>query len=168
MHFQTKAECEEWLRDRKRLKPDAVPEIRVHRVAYPAEPYLVFGMSHWIANSVTYRKPTLLWITEWSIWPSSENWHLYYKLRHSYDDTRLLHEASGHLFLEHESEDLTSFLQIAMLNGWGGYVLTDADYVNAFFSHDEYIDFFAKTDDHLAEVRKEFKDRESVRWRVQG
>jgi hypothetical protein len=30
-----------------------------------------------------------------------------------------------------------------MLNGWGGYILTQAHYLNAFFSHDEYIDFFA-------------------------
>ena len=67
-------------------------------------------MAHWIATSLTYRMPTLLWITEWSIWPSSENWHLHYKLRHSYGDLRLLHEAPGHLFLGHESEDLASFL----------------------------------------------------------
>jgi hypothetical protein len=31
-----------------------------------------------------------------------------------------------------------------MLNGWGGYVLTGANYVNAFFSHDEYIRFFGR------------------------
>ena len=80
-----------------------------------------------------YRSPALVWITEWGIWGSSENWHLYYKLRRSYGDLRLLHEAPGHLFLGHESEDLTSFLQIAMLNGWGGYILTQADYLNAFF-----------------------------------
>ena len=97
--------------------------------------------------------PTLLWITETGIWPSSENWHLYYRLRQSYSDHVLLHEAPGHLFLEHETEDLASFLQIAMLNGWGGYVLTEADYVNAFFSHDEYIDFFADTNELLADVR---------------
>jgi len=103
-----------------------------------------------------YRSPALLWITEWGIWGSSENWHLYYKLRQSYGDCRLLHEAPGHLFLGHESEDLASFLQIAMLNGWGGYVLTHANYVNAFFSHDEYIDFFAALDENLAGIRKEF------------
>jgi len=28
--------------------------------------------------------------------------------------------------------------------------------VNAFFSHDEYIDFFAKLDANLAEVREKF------------
>jgi hypothetical protein len=97
--------------------------------------------------------PTLLWITECGIWPSSENWHLYYKLRQAYGDQRLLHEAPGHLFLEHEAEELTSFLQVATLNGWGGYVLTDANYVNALFSHDEYIDFFADNNDNLTQVR---------------
>jgi hypothetical protein len=44
-----------------------------------------------------------------------------------------------------------------MLNGWGGYVLTQANYVNAFFSHDEYIDFFAKEPENLAVVRKELR-----------
>ncbi len=105
-----------------------------------------------------YRSPALVWITEWGIWGSSENWHLYYKLRQSYGDLRLLHEAPGHLFLGHESEDLTSFLQVAMLNGWGGYILTQADYLNAFFSHDEYIDFFAAEGGLglFEDIRKEF------------
>jgi hypothetical protein len=138
------------------LKPDAVPESQVEHIPYPSQPYRVYCLARWIANSLTYQMPTLLWITEWSIWPSSENWHLYYKLRHSYGDLRLLPEAPGHLFLGHESEDLSSFLQIAMLNGWGGYILTQADYVNAFFSHDEYINFFAKLDGNLADVRKEW------------
>ena len=40
-----------------------------------------------------------------------------------------------------------------MLNGWGGYILPQADYVNAFFSHDEYIDFFACHESNLAEIR---------------
>jgi len=96
----------------------------------------------------------LLWLTEWGLWPSSENWHLYYKLRQTCNDPRLLDEAPGHLFLEHETEDLASVLQVAMLNGWGGYVLTEADYVNAFFSHDEYIDFFANHDANLTPVRE--------------
>ena len=50
----------------------------------------------------------------------------------------------------------SSFLEVAVLNGWGGYILTQANYVNAFFSHDEYIGFFAMLDENLAEVRKEF------------
>jgi hypothetical protein len=145
--------------------PDVVPEVLVERVDYPPEPHRIFVIAHWIARSLTVRAQTLLWVTERDIWPSSENWHLYYKLRHSYGDLRLLHEAPGHLFLGHELEDLASFLQIAMLNGWGGYVLTHANYVHVFFSHDEYIDFFAERDGDLAGVRKEFGIGESSRSR---
>jgi hypothetical protein len=117
MRFCTKEECGDWLRGRERPKPDVVPETQVERIHHPPEPYRIFYMAHWIANSLTYRMPTLRWVTEWNIWPSSENWHIYYKLRQGYQDLRLLHEAPGHLFLGHESEDLASFLQIAMLNG---------------------------------------------------
>ena len=165
MRFYTSQECEEWLRGRARSKPNAIPENQVERFGYPKESYRIFAMTHWIAASITLRQPTLLWITEWGIWPSSENWHLYYKLRHAYGDQQLLQESPGHLFLEHEVEDLASFMQIAILSGWGGYILTDADYVNAFFSHDEYIDFFATVDENLADVR-EFGTRMAIRLRV--
>jgi hypothetical protein len=156
MRFYTKEECDRWLHDRGRTKPDGEPRIYSERIDYPKEPHHIFGTANWIAASLTFRQPTLLWITEWGIWPSSENWHLYYRLRQSYGDLALLHELPGHLFLEHESEDLASFVQIAMLNGWGGYILTHADYLNVFFSHDEYIDFFAKLDENLSDVRRNF------------
>ena len=155
MRFYSREECEQWLIDRERSKPDANSSDEFERFKYPSEPHLIFIWASWFARSLTYRQPTLLWITEWGIWPTSENWHLYYKLRHSYGDVRLLHEAPGHLFLEHESEDLASFTQLAMLNGWGGYILTHANYVNAFFSHDEYVDFFAKSTS-LEEIRSHF------------
>jgi hypothetical protein len=156
MRFYTASECEDWLKVRERKKPDTDQNARFERVGYPEEPGRIRYLSQWIASSTAFRKPVLLWVTEWGIWPSSENWHLYYKLRQGYGDLRLLHEAPGHLFLEYEAEDLSSFLQLSMLNGWGGYVLTHANYVNAFFSHDEFIDLFGN-DSMLNEVRKEFK-----------
>ena len=160
LRFYTKDECEKWLSDRERRKPDSNSSQHRERVDFPHEPYKLFSLAHWVAATLTYRRSTLLWITEWGIWPSSENWHLYYKIRHTYGDVRLLPEAPGHLCLEHETEDLASFLQVAMLNGWGGYVLTEADYVNAFFSHDEYIDFFARDEANLKPVLEEFAGSE--------
>jgi hypothetical protein len=154
MRFYTELECKEWLRGRERRKPDEIANIHRERVSYPPKGYRYFYLAHWVATSLACRRPTLLWITEWGIWPSSENWHLYYKLRQSYGDSRLLQEAPGHLFLEHESEDLATFLQVAMLNGWGGYVLIHAGDVDAFFSHDEYFEFFAEDSENLVEVRK--------------
>jgi hypothetical protein len=153
MRFYTEQECESWLIGRERVKPDAIPGILVEQMSYPPTPGRIHYSAQWIASSLTCRMPTLLWMTEWGIWPSSENWHLYYKLRQSYGDLQLLHEAPGHLFLEYEMEDLVSFLQLSMLNGWGGYILTGADYVNVFFSHDQYLRFYAKEKSSLIEIR---------------
>jgi hypothetical protein len=154
MRFYSSEECSTWLAQFSRAKPDEDKGLEKVGFSYPKEPYGIFVTAHWFAHSFMYRSPVLLWITEWGIWPPSENWHLYYKLRQAAGDFQLLHEAPGHLFLEHEIEDLASFVQVAMLNGWGGYILTQADYVNAFFSHDEYIDFFARFPENLEEVRK--------------
>ena len=80
-----------------------MPDVKVERINYPTEPYRIIYFAHRVASELTYRRPTLLLITEWGIWPSSENWHLYYKLRQTYGDSRLLPDAPGHLFLEHET-----------------------------------------------------------------
>lgn len=155
MRFYTKEECDAWLKGRERLKPDEVQGLAFQRIMYPSEPHKFYYLSHWIATELMCREPALLWITEWGIWGGSENWHLYYRLRQHYGDHRLLHEAPGHLFLSYEAEDITSFLQLAMLNGWGGYVLTHANYANVFFSHDEFVDFFSTNQGILDRVKKE-------------
>jgi hypothetical protein len=158
MRFYTKSECEEWLTGLGRQMPDITPGVRGARVLFPAGPHRFFYFAHWIAESISYRMPVLHWITEWGIWDSAENGHLYCRLRQSYSDHRLLWEAPGHLFLGYESEDLASFLQLSMLNGWGGYLLAQADYANVFFSHDEYFDFFSQNldlDEYLTELKTE-------------
>lgn len=156
MRFYNENECRQWLHSRNRLRPNELSTAFAHTIAYPESEYGIYGVAHWIAHSLPHRLPSLLWITEWGIWPSCENLHLYYTVRRSYGDLDLLEEKAGHLFLGFEAEDLASFLQIAMLNGWGGYLLTDANYVNIFFSHDEYLKFLAEVDDNLDEARKEF------------
>lgn len=162
MQFYTAAECEAWLKGRNRPKPDAAGGCLHVRITYPRKPYRVFYFAHWVATELTYRMPTLLWVTEWGIWPSTENWHLYYRLKQSYGDHRLLQEAPGHLFLEHEAEDLASFIEISMLNGWGGYILTHANYANVFFSHDEFLDFYSDNQSIMSDVSKALNGDQAV------
>jgi hypothetical protein len=142
LRFYTAEECKAWLSDHERVKPDEVPDAKFETIGFPAKPHGFFYFAQRIAQVLSFRQPVLLWMTEWGIWGSSENWHLYYKLRQSYGDNRLLHEAPGHLFLDYETEDIATFLQVAMLNGWGGYLISGLNYVNAFFSHDEYVNFY--------------------------
>jgi hypothetical protein len=78
-------------------------------------------------------------VTDWGIW--TENLHLYYRLRQSYGDPRLLHEAPGHLFLEYEAADLVSFLEVGIVCGWDIHLLPARGYARAFVSHDEWVSF---------------------------
>jgi hypothetical protein len=81
----------------------------------------------------------LLWVTEYGIWPSSENLHLYYKLRSTYNDHQELRAAPGHFFLAHERDDLVTFVELVLRMGWGAYVLPILGKGFAFIAHDGWL-----------------------------
>jgi hypothetical protein len=97
----------------------------------------------------------LLWITAWGIWESSENWHLYYRLRQSYGDYRLIEEAPAHLFLDYEIHDLISFLQIGLSAGWDFCLLTHDDCGRILVSHDEWIELVTRDATELERISAE-------------
>jgi hypothetical protein len=156
MRCYTEEECEAWLQNYGRELPSRGEIAPQATIWYPPNPANIDVL--WLAKSMSIREPILLWITEWGIWPSSENWHLYYRIRQSYGDQRLLHEAPGHLFQNYEMDDLATFLQLAMTNGWGGHILPASPHTgSAFFSHDEYIDFYTPDQPYfLADLQKHF------------
>lgn len=80
---------------------------------------------------------TLVWFTEWSVWPSSERPHIFARFRASYGEGRPLTEAPAHLFIASEREDLLSFVTLGVLFLWDTYVVSpNGDMLH--FSHDEY------------------------------
>jgi len=85
-------------------------------------------------------KDCLLWVTSWGIWASSENWHLYYRLRRSYGDERLIEEAPGHLFGASNVPDLVTFVEIGLIAGWDMYLIPTIGQGRVFVSHDEWIE----------------------------
>jgi hypothetical protein len=102
-----------------------------------------------IESALKPREHCLLWVTRWGVWPSCENWHLYYRLRQSHGEHRLIHEAPGHLFLEFEEADLVSFVEIGLIGGWDMHLIPTVGYGRVFVSHDEWVEFAA---DHSAEA----------------
>jgi hypothetical protein len=50
-----------------------------------------------------------------------------------------------------------------MLNGWGGYLLTEANDVNAFFGHEEFIQCFSTHQSNLDQVRKTLQETREIR-----
>jgi hypothetical protein len=123
------------------LTPHGLHSVKFH---LPATVGQLTWLCRFISVSLAPRAECLMWVSEWGVWPNSENWHRYYKLRQSHHDFRLIAEAPGHLFLDFEEPDLVSFLQLTILFGWDVHVLPDLDYgradsARAFVSHDEWI-----------------------------
>jgi len=147
--FLTREECQKWVSGRQLQEFDR--GLIGDLTSYPKEAFHYYGLAEIIAEKCFLGDDVLLVITEWGIWSSNENLHLYYRLRQSYKDFRLLYDAPGHLFLKHEKVDMISFLQLSMLNGWGGYVVTQACDFGLFFSHDEYVAPFGNAPAAMAE-----------------
>ena len=79
---------------------------------------------------------SLVWFTEWGVWPSSERPHIFARLRESYGEMRSLSEAPAQVFESHESEDLVSFVTLGVLFLWDVHVVIPGR-VSIFYSHDE-------------------------------
>lgn len=88
----------------------------------------------------------LFWVCEYGIWPSSENWHLYYRLRSSYGDLRQLIEAPGHLVMDYEKADLVTLVDLAIQFGWGGHVLPTLSKTYMYLSHDGWLHIESETE----------------------
>lgn len=104
----------------------------------------------WRATSTPAR---LLWITDWSVWPSGEHLPLYSLLRERLGDYRALHEAPGHLAASEEDDETgLAVATVAALFLWDLYVLGED--CGFFLSHDEHGQYFANTPERAAEVQK--------------
>jgi hypothetical protein len=147
MRFLTVAESRLWCEQSEiRLTATGSPErpsTEPHhvRAAIPQSFTKLTWFCQHLERSLQPRDTCLAWVTVWGVWASSENLHLYYKLRQSYGDVRLLHEAPGHVFLRHEVPDLVSFLEVGIICGWDIHLLPTVAYARAFVSHDEYVEY---------------------------
>ncbi len=78
----------------------------------------------------------LLWVREWSAWPSGEHMPIYTKWRSALGDTRALIEAPGHVVDPHEDDDGLSVLVMSALFLWDCWVYTENGTI-VMISHDE-------------------------------
>jgi hypothetical protein len=97
---------------------------RIHLVASDLNPFLG-------------RPESLVWFTEWGIWPSSERPHIFHRFRASYGEIRSLSEVPAHVFGPDESEDMLSFVTLGVLFLWDVHVVIP-QVASIFYSHDEW------------------------------
>jgi hypothetical protein len=144
MRFLTVAEAKAWCTDRVPLTERGFPPRPREERHYARAPVSTdTAFCRQLEQALQPREACLLWVTDWGVWGSSENLHLYYRLRQSYGELRLLEEAPAHLFLNYEAADLVSFLQVGLLCGWDMDVIPAVGHARLFVSHDEFAEFVA-------------------------
>jgi len=169
MKYMTVSECQAWVAfQRVTIGGDGLPERYaslgpVLRFELPQAPHQLAWLCRFISRSLMPRHVSLLWIKEFGTFPSTENLHLYYRLRQSYSDHRLLDEAPGHFFLEHEAADLETFLLVGIINGWEMHLFPElaygeSDTARAVIAHDnEWIALYHRDRSTVQEWQKEIE-----------
>lgn len=83
---------------------------------------------------------TCLDITDWGVWPSSQNMDLFYSYRRYLGERRSLKNAHFHLFTAAEANEFRNVLHLGLISLFdvaGASTTTDFRF---YASHDEYID----------------------------
>jgi hypothetical protein len=163
LRFLTTVESEAWVRAHsvpagEGGAPDRDPAHPRLKASLPPTIGQLLWFCRFVGGCLEPRSECLLWVTLVGPWRSSQNWHLYYRLRQSYGDQRLIDEAPDHLFLDFEEPEFVSFLQIGILAGWDMWLVPELDYGGAdtariFVSHDEWVQFFHRDESEIARWR---------------
>src|SRR6058998_822574 len=161
MRFLTFPEAADWCRLHKHeLHPNQSPVRLVGpavHFAFPSPDHRLTWFSKWLTVTTPAIGERLLWTTGWGIWPSSENWTLFHRLRSGFGESRGIEEAPAVVAGPDEVEELAAFVHIALLFGWDAHLLSAKGMTRTFISHDEWVSISSTDEGLLKAVTEELK-----------
>jgi hypothetical protein len=160
MIFLTDTESVAWCAEhgvKKPVQTDGLDDMSCTRLELPTKASSMFAVSQRLADTIAPWHTALLWVTLADVWRSSVNLHLYYTLRRSYFDFRLISHAPGHLFLNYEHSDLVTFIEVGLLSGWDMHILGDSGYGRVFVSHDSWAQVWRSSATESDAITAEFQ-----------
>jgi hypothetical protein len=99
-----------------------------------------------------------LWITEYGIWPSSEDTYLFQGFRHFLGEDRPLHEAPGHAFSKDDLHAVRSLVGMILYFVWGAILFSPANALAIKISHDEFITIYVRNQADGQVITQKVKD----------
>ena len=145
MRFLTEPECRTWALQRKyplgerpyTVLADA-PRFSCVSFTIPGDAGARVALARAAWYSVGSGQPeTMLWVTDWSVWPSSEHMPLAASMRRGLGEERSIQEAPGCIAMLGEDDQALSVLITAVLFLWDCWLLSTNGRLAVFFSHDE-------------------------------
>lgn len=152
MKIVTEGECLAWLSKRLDEPFQWTSAERTYResIAYliPGDAGRKTALARALTGMLDPAGEGLLWITDWGVFPSSENVPLFIGYRRSLGEQRSVHAAPGHVFGEQDTEAVECLLDLILYFSWDASVF-DANALWLRISHDEVISIFAKDRESL-------------------
>jgi hypothetical protein len=102
--------------------------------------------------------PGLFLITEWGVWPSSENIDIFYGYRKQFGEERSLMDAPGHFFDTPDISKLQSLLHISLYCYWDALLVWQDWDVAIWTSHDEVVAVHTRTEASRAAIEQVLHD----------
>ena len=102
------------------------------------------ALSRVIASFFENDDEALLWIHEFGIWPSSEDWHLFEALRQSLGEQSTLSDKPGHLFSSSDLTAVRSLVALVLYFIWGAILYSPATGLVVKISHDEFLSVYVR------------------------
>jgi hypothetical protein len=146
MQFLTEKECRAWASARRfplGESPYSVladgPPFSVRYFSIPRDAGVRVAIVRDLWNRIgSGRHQTLLWPTQWSVWPSSEHVPLALGVRRGLGEERPLIEAPGCVARLGDDDNALSILVVAILFLWDCWMLSGDGATATFLSHDEW------------------------------
>jgi len=168
MKILSDAECQEWL-ESKRGKGVSWRTVEADYPQYvkyglPAETGRKTALSREVTHSVDTSQCGLLWVTDWSIFPSSQNMALFDGYRKSLGEDRPIIEAPGHIFGESDLQELECLFGLALYFFWDAYLFEQAGRTVVRINHHDFISVHARDSARLSEFQNIFERLKLERW----
>lgn len=144
--------CKEWLSAvmQEPFDADVLGRVYGNSVTYliPSDTGKKTALARALSALVGSSRGGLLWITEWGVFPSSENMALFLGFRRSLGEERSVYAAPGHLFVEADLERVECLLDLVLYFFWDASIF-DGSSIWLQLSHDEVFTLNARDQNSL-------------------
>lgn len=140
-----------WLSERGLIGPDGKLSLSSfpHRTSckIPVDAGLKNRFSKLLASLHDDDEEALLWINEYGIWPSREDWVLFDGFRRSLGEDGPIYMKPGHIFSKNDIQPVGSLLAMVLYFSLGAVLVSAQKGAVIKVSHDDFIDIFAQDED---------------------
>jgi len=159
MKVFSQKECQEWLNTK--FSGDSSWEVvkinYPHNLTFklPVDTGKKTALAHLLISFFGAKQQGLFWITQWGVFPSSENMALFDGYRKSLGETRAVGDAPGHVFDESDLPKIECLVELALYFYWDAIIFEGVE-VAVKISHDECLSIYVRDKVLLHEFENTF------------